>query len=140
MKEAVAKQILAQTKRDYAKIADEFHQTRKSDWKEFHIFLNYIKDGDFIADLGCGNGRFYDFIKKYRKISYIGIDNNEKLLKHAQSERKVQFIHGDLLSLPLDNEITDVAVAIASLHHIPSNKFREQAIKEVYRILKKNGF
>lgn len=140
MKEAVAKQILEKIRRDYSEIADDFHQTRKSDWKEFHIFLNYIKDGNFIADLGCGNGRFYDFIKKYNKISYIGIDNNKKLLKHAETQQKAKFIHGDLLSLPLDNEIADLAVAIASLHHIPSQKFRKQAVKEIYRILKKDGF
>ncbi len=138
MRDKTAEQLLKKIKRDYGKIAEEFNQTRQSDWKEFKSFLKYIKDNDFIADLGCGNGRFYDFIKRHRKIKYIGIDNSKKLLEHARA-KKAKFIHGDLLNLPLEDRDVDIAVAIASLHHIPSKGLRKRVTQEMCRILKKEG-
>ncbi|MDA1060589.1 MAG: class I SAM-dependent methyltransferase [bacterium] len=138
MRDKTAKKLLKKIKKDYNTISEEFNQSRQSDWKEFKSFLKYIKDEDFIADLGCGNGRFYDFIKEHRKIKYIGIDNSKRLLEHARA-KKTKFIHGDLLNLPLDDHDVDVAIAIASLHHIPSKELRKKAIQEMCRILKKKG-
>lgn len=141
MNEKTAQKILEKVTQDFDTISNDFDKTRKSDWEEFHQFLNYIKDSDFLVDLGCGNGRFYNFIKKYRKIKYLGIDNSEKLLNHAQKQFKdAKFLKANILELPLENGKTDIAAAIATLHHIPSKKFRKQTITEISRILKKNGY
>ncbi len=128
---------------DYNNISENFHQTRKYPWEEFNKFLKYIKDEDILTDLGCGNGRFYDFIKQHKKINYIGIDNNKKLLKKAKlntsKKTSAKFIYGDLLKIPLKETSIDTAVSIASLHHIPSKKLKEKSIKEIKRILKDDG-
>lgn len=146
MKGKTAQKILTKVKKDYEDISEDFNITRKSDWKEFHLFLDYIKDGSYLADLGCGNGRFYSFIHKHRKIKYVGVDNSPKLLKYAEEQLKntksltePKFLLGDLLNVPLKAAEIDVTVSIASLHHIPSREFRQEAIKEMFRILKKNG-
>lgn len=140
MQAKTAQKILKKVRRDYEEISDDFNQTRKSDWKEFNLFLDYIKNRDHLADLGCGNGRFYNFLKKHRKINYIGIDNSKALLKHARKELKeVKFVEGSLLELPLKNNSIDVAVAIASLHHIPSKKLRKKTLEEIFRVIKLNG-
>lgn len=143
MNQKTAKKLLQKVVEDYNKISEDFDKTRKSDWKEFELFLDYIKNGQFVADLGCGNGRFYKFISKHREIKYLGIDNNEKLLEKARKDfkkdEKEEFVKGDLISLPLDNEMVDIAVSIASLHHIPSTDFRNKSIQEIHRILKKEG-
>lgn len=140
MQAKTAQKILEKVHKDYEEISDDFNITRKSDWKEFNLFLDYIKNGDHLTDLGCGNGRFYNFIKKHRKINYIGIDNSKALLDHARKEfKEVKFIEENLLNLSLKNNTIDVAAVIASLHHIPSKKLRTKAVQEIYRILKKNG-
>lgn len=140
MRDKTAKKLLLKVTTDYNQISTEFHITRKHDWKEFEMFLPYIENNQKIADLGCGNGRFYKFISEKRDVNYLGIDNSKKLLEKAQeSFPKAKFVKGDLLKLPLKEKKIDVAVAIASIHHIPSKKLRQKAIQEMNRILKENG-
>lgn len=139
MREKTAISLLKKVKKDYAKIAEEFDQTRKTKWEEFDNFLKYIKDKNTVTDIGCGNGRFYEFLKQHKKTKYIGIDNNKKLLEKAKKEKNAKFIKGDLLKIPLKKESVNVVLEIASLHHIPSKELREKAVKEVNRVLKKNG-
>lgn len=140
MKEKTAKELQNKVIKDYDLIADDFHKTRKFDWKEFKLFLNFIKDRQRLVDLGCGNGRFYNFLRKHRSIRYVGVDNNEKLLEKAgEAFNKKIFLRGDMTKIPLENDKFDVACVIASFHHIPSNSLRKTALEEIRRILKPNG-
>lgn len=146
MDEKTVKTLLKKVVDDYDNIANEFDTTRKREWKEFEEFLPYIKDGQSIADIGCGNGRFYAFLKKSqthhginKKINYTGVDNSKKLLEIAKKEHKTNFIYGDLLKIPLEDKTQDIVVSIAALHHIPTEKLRKKAISNLHKILKKDG-
>lgn len=140
MNEKTTKFLLEKVKKDYSNISDDFNKTRKHSWKEFEGFLKYIKNDQKIVDLGCGNGRFYEFIKKHKKIQYTGIDNNSPLLTKAKKTySEASFIKGDLLKIPIQNGKIDTVISIASFHHIPSIKLKEKAINEIYRILKNKG-
>lgn len=140
MDSKTSQKILKKVVEDYNNIAESFNKSRKSDWSEFEIFLPYTKDNQTLCDLGCGNGRFFSFLKKHKKVQYTGIDKCEKLLFEAKKEHPDgKFINADILSIPLPENSTDIASAIASIHHIPSKKLREQAIKEIHRIIKKDG-
>lgn len=146
MNKKTANKILSKVKQDYEKISDEFDLSRKYNWKEFDDFIKYINNGNKLIDLGCGNGRFWGYLrnvgnnKGVKDIQYVGVDNNEKLIKKAcENYPEAKFIVGDMLDLPMKDNSIDSIVAIASLHHIPSNDLRKQAIKEMHRILKKNG-
>lgn len=145
MRNEDAQKLLQKVKRDYAKIAEEFNQTRKTDWKEFTDFLPYVKDGDTVFDIGCGNGRLYDFLSKNYKIKYTGIDNNKKLLQFAEKQHQehgvkvCKFKEGDLLKIPAKSEAADVVLTIAALHHIPSKALRKKAVEELHKITKKGG-
>ncbi len=140
MKEKIAKELLKKVKKDYSSISEDFDKTRRHEWKEFEIFLKYIKTGQHLVDLGCGNGRFHEFINKHKKVRYTGIDNNSLLLNKANKAfPKTSFIKGDLLKIPIQNAKIDTVVSIAAFHHIPSIKLKEKAINEIARILKKGG-
>jgi alkylated DNA repair protein alkB family protein 8 len=123
----------------YDSIAEDFSKTRNTEWKEFEKFLKYIKNNDILADIGCGNGRFFKFISKHKKVSYTGVDFSRKLLKEAKHLNKAKFIYGNILKIPLKNNSQNVAACIAVLHHIPTAKLQEKAVKELKRILKKKG-
>ncbi|HPU95095.1 MAG TPA: class I SAM-dependent methyltransferase [Candidatus Gracilibacteria bacterium] len=139
MKEKTKKEILISVKKTYNSIAEDFSETRKMHWHEFEDFLKYIKNNDTIVDLGCGNGRLYSFIKGKRKVKYIGIDNSKKLITEAKKLTKGKFIEGDLLKIPAKTASTKVVACIAAFHHLPSKELREKSLKEMHRILEKNG-
>ena len=140
MREHTAKEILRNVKKTYNLIAEDFSRTRKSDWKEFEEILPYIKKNDNLADIGCGNGRFFAFISRKHDTQYIGIDNSPPLLEEARrAHKKAKFKKGDFLDIPLEDNSQDATVCIASLHHIPSKTLRKKAIKELARITKPKG-
>ena len=90
-------------------------------------------------DLGCGNGRFYEFFKD-KNIEYIGVDNSEKLIGLANKKYPgIKFQTADALNLPFPNDYFDKIYSIAVLHHIPSKEIRLQFLKEAKRVLKKGG-
>ena len=141
MKKKYAENLLKKTKQDYNKIAQEFSATRGQIWPEVEFLFNdYIIPGDKVLDLGCGNGRFLQFLAD-KDIDYIGVDFSEKLIKIAkQNYPKVKFQVADALNLPFPNNYFDKVYSIAVLHHIPSEEFRIQFLEEVRRILKPDGF
>lgn len=140
MRQKTAQKLRKKVVEDYDNIAKEFDITRKTEWTSFPIVLPYIKDGGYIVDLGCGNGRVLKFLEKHKKFKYLGIDNSKNLLKLAEkNHKKRKFLQADMLKLPIKSKSADTALAIASLHHIPSKKLREKAVQEANRILKNNG-
>ncbi len=138
------KDVLNKVKCDYTAIAKEFDATRNKPWPEFTHFLKYMKksrSGDRInlLDIGCGNGRLYDFLKN-EPINYIGIDNNKKFLKIATNRYpKTKFKYADVTKLPFSAKSFDSIWCIAVLHHLPTKTLRLSACEEMKRTLKKSG-
>lgn len=141
MKKKYAEDLLEKTKQDYNEIAQEFSATRWQIWEETKFLFNdYVIPGDKVLDLGCGNGRFFEFLKD-KDINYIGVDFSERLIEIAKKKYpKVKFQVADALNLPFPNNYFDKIYSIAVLHHIPSEQFRMQFLEEARRILKPNGF
>lgn len=140
MKSEIAEKILKETKSNFDKIAEEFSKTRESPWEIMESFLLYIKEGDKILDIGCGNGRLYELVKE-KSVDYVGIDNSEKMIEIAKKKfPEARFLIADALNLPFKNEEFDAAFMIAVFPHIPSEKLQIQALSEVNRVLKKNGY
>lgn len=140
MKSTTARNLLNKVREDYNQIAEEFSATRVYPWKDFEVLLKYIKAGDNLLDIGCGNGRLNESLKD-KKIFYNGIDNSTNLVVKAQRKYPEQFFQvGDMLKLPFVNQEFDVALAIAVFHHIPSFALRKEALLEAKRVLKPGGY
>jgi len=143
MKEKTAKDLLKKVKKDYSSIADEFSNTRNHSWPEFELTKPYLKGK--IVDLGCGNGRLYEYLKeksinKEEKIDYIGIDNNENFLNIAKKKYKnAKFLYGDLLSIPINENSANTIISIAAFHHIPSKVLRKKSVQEIRSKLCSDG-
>lgn len=127
----------------YDWIAHHFSETRKQPWaKEFELYQHLIEPGMQIADLGCGNGRLFGSALKNLDITYTGIDISEDLLRIAREqnpEANAQFIAGSLTDVPILSDSIDVALAVASFHHLGNVADRRKSLAEVMRILKPGG-
>lgn len=150
MNDQTAKIIIAKSKAGYDKIAAKFSQTRRYFWPPLSFVKNYIQENDKLLDIGCGNGRFLNFIQEEKiKADYVGIDNSAELIKIAKEKYpstplgaspSPNFLVADATErLPFNNESFDTVVSFAVLQHIPSKKLHLYFMKEANRVLKKNG-
>lgn len=95
-----------------------------------------------IADLGCGDGPILDglFRKGYlgNLEKVIAVDISKERVDNARkiSDKILCFV-GDVSNLAMiDTQSIDFAISSQVIEHVPND---EQFIKEVYRILSKNG-
>jgi len=123
-------------------IADSWKEYRA---KELPIVAEFLDDKKGkVIDLGCGAGR--NMIKN-NKIEYYGVDFSKKQLKHAQNFIQKQKINAKLFKSKVSkldrknfsDEMFDSGLFIATLHCLETLEEREDALKEFYRILKKNA-
>lgn len=98
--------------------------------EEFYVFFKTIKDkisGNKMLDVGCRDSYHKKHFKKLG-LSWKGID-----LKPDTQEVDV----GDMNKLPYDNESFDLIFCCHSLEH---NETPIQALREMHRVLKPNGW
>lgn len=135
-----AQKIIDANKDIYNRIAEKYASVRDEPWEEMDfLFGKFLKSGDKVLDLGCGNGRFYDsFIKN--GVFYTGVDNSENLIEIAKKKHSEgEFTLASALNLPFNDEEFNAVYGIAILHHIPSESMRRMFMEEAKRVLKKGG-
>jgi len=125
-------------------IAKSFDITRHKPWKQCIDFIQTLSKTDTVADIGCGNGRhLIPCAQNCKKI--IGIDISNELLRIVKKKlikenlKNTLLTHSNIVHLPLKDESIDAVLYIATLHNIRCNENRIQSLKEINRILKKNG-
>lgn len=132
-----AKNIIRETIEDYNSISEKYSSVRSKPWKEMEFLFKDIEEGDNVLDLGCGNGRFYEWLKK---SNYIGVDPSLELIKICKNNYpEANFIVALGNELPFEDNLFDKIFSIAVLHHIPSDKLRKEFLLEAKRVLKDNG-
>jgi ubiquinone/menaquinone biosynthesis C-methylase UbiE len=139
MRKTQADKLLRKVKKDYNQISGEFSDTRSNPWYEFEIYKEMTDEGDRVLDLGCGNGRLFTSLRE-RDVKYVGVDVSEGLLREAaKKHKKAKFKVGSFNKIPYKRPYFDKVFCVASFHHIPSKEYRIKALKEIKRVLKKDG-
>ncbi len=94
-----------------------------------------------IADLGAGEGSISQLLSQRAKL-VIAVDHSERMVEYGRQLARdhgianIDYRHGDLEDLPIDDAAVDIAFFSQSLHHAPHP---ERAIQEASRILKPGG-
>jgi len=141
MREETAAELLKKVREDYDAIAADFSATRTAVWPEMERVHEFIRPGDRVLDVGCGNGRAYQLFSG-KAIEYVGLDVSAGLIAQARSLRRdllADFRVGSALKLPFEAGEFDSVLAVAMLQHVPSEKLRLQALGEMRRVLKPGG-
>jgi ubiquinone/menaquinone biosynthesis C-methylase UbiE len=99
-----------------------------------NLIEEFISKEDIVLDLGCGSGR--NFIPRGK---WYGIDFSKEMLEFAKTKNYVELKKANLWESEFNNEMFDKILCIASLHCIPNSNNRMKILKEIYRLLKKDG-
>lgn len=126
------------TRNDYDEIAEEFSATRKTMWPELADLDKYVKEGDSVLDIGCGNGKLFGFLaEKKKSFSYTGLDVSEKLLDYARNnylEAELpsrEFRVFDGINIPYQANSFDTVYCLATLPHLPGKEMQIKFLENI---------
>ncbi len=138
MKKKEAKFLMERLREDYNSLAPSFSRTRDSLWPELKFLFDRARSGEKVLDLGCGNGRFSQYLEE---SDYVGVDFSDKMIEEAKARfPKEKFLVADALSLPFSENSFHKVYSIALIHHVPCDDYRLQVFKEIKRVLKPGGY
>jgi tRNA (uracil-5-)-methyltransferase TRM9 len=146
MKPAIAKKLIEINNEFYRTVAPEFSGSRNYPWDGWKFLISRFQHLNFqpgsVLDLGCGNGRFSKVCYvNFPKSAYLGIDNNEQLLKiAAKAYPKAKFKQADIFKNWQTTRNFDLIVAFGVMHHLPGEKLREQFLEQISRHLSDDGY
>ena len=129
-------------RRTYDRIAAHFATTREYPWPEVESFLA-DRTGTVGLDVGCGNARHSEVLSEH-VARVVGLDVSRGVLGTARSRATgrgfdVELVQGDAARLPIATGAVDLAVSIATVHHLPTRDGRRASLAELARVLSPEG-
>jgi ubiquinone/menaquinone biosynthesis C-methylase UbiE len=142
----------------YDAIATQWHHTRGKRgvlWPGATQFLQQLPRGSVVADIGCGDGKYFPAI--WEAGSYvIGTDISLPLLRtcnlgtetaetrlvssdRQQLRSRPAVAVADCMNLPLRDNSVDAAICIAVMHHLSTLERRIRCLEELKRIVQPGG-
>ncbi|MFB6308137.1 MAG: class I SAM-dependent methyltransferase [Haloarculaceae archaeon] len=132
----------ADVRRTYERIGEHFSQTREYPWPEVEAFVEGSRP-TVALDLGCGNGRHAALLAGHAE-TVLAFDASRTLLlearqRTADTSGSVALLQGDAAGLPIRPGTVDLAVYVATLHHLPTADARRRSLDELARVLAPDG-
>jgi ubiquinone/menaquinone biosynthesis C-methylase UbiE len=129
----------------YDLLAWTFLRGRESAFRQRIIDLARLRPGSAVLDVGCGTGTLAILAKKHTgpTAAVHGIDASPEMIARARRKAKsagvdVAFENAVVEALPFPDGTFDVVLSTLMLHHLPRG-LREQAAREIRRVLKRGG-
>lgn len=96
-----------------------------------------------LIDVACGNGRFLEkVLGVWPKLNVTGLDLSPAYTAAARKRlaawRNAEIVQDAAEAMPVESASQDIAVSIFLFHELPP-KVREQALREIHRVLKPGG-
>lgn len=103
-------------------------------------------DAETLLDVGCGAGNYtLMMLSKLSNLNCTLVDLSKPMLDKAYervsrvTEKKAEIIQGDIRDIPLTNNLFDIILAGAVLHHLRDDADWEWTFKKLFDILKPGG-
>ena len=106
-------------------------------WRKKAIKRLGIDKGDRVLDLACGTGDMILNIQKAQPdAEVIGGDFSIQMLIHGKKKVNVPLVAADACALPFESEQFDKITMVFGFRNVVD---KPQALREMYRVLKKGG-
>jgi SAM-dependent methyltransferase len=93
-----------------------------------------------ILDAGCGTGGNLAWLERYRGDGRIcGIDLAQTALRFCHERKRECLAQASATDLPFADEVFDLVTSFDVLVQIPGERADEQAMREMYRVLRAGG-
>jgi ubiquinone/menaquinone biosynthesis C-methylase UbiE len=118
--------------------------TRRQALPQLHeIFAGRDQRRLRLLDIGCGTGRFIDFVKQaWPRLPALGLDMSEAYIRHAkrhlQRWSRINLVVANAESIPVPDDSQDAVTSIFIFHELPP-KVRRTVFGECARVLKPGG-
>lgn len=106
------------------------------------IVYDYLRNCHHVLDVGTGTGRFAIYLAE-RGVNVVALDSSKEMLEIAKQKarqegckNRIQFVLGDVESLPFKGESFDGVCSIIVLIHFVC---RDYAVCELSRVMKSGG-
>ena len=144
MKQEVIEKLRNLNQQFYDTIAESFAESRQSPMEGFYDMLNHLpKPKVSLLDVGCGNGRYGQFMQKHDVLSrYAAVDFSVELLNFARElVPDGEFFQRDMTQPDFLDGLGqyDVVACIAAMHHLPGRSNRVQLLKALKGRMGENG-
>jgi tRNA (uracil-5-)-methyltransferase TRM9 len=116
----------------YSSIAKHFDETRYSLWRGVKKYLDTLKPGSLVLDVGCGNGKYLSVRKDCLMYGCDACPELVEIAKDKHPETEVIVANG--MDLPYDTKFFDAVYSVAVLHHISTIEGRRKFIQEMVRV------
>jgi ubiquinone/menaquinone biosynthesis C-methylase UbiE len=96
-----------------------------------------------LLDVGCGTGRFLDFVKQaWPRLPVVGIDLSEAYVGEARRHLRrwcwIRLLVANAEAIPVADASQDAVTSVFVLHELPP-KVRRSVLRELARVLKPGG-
>lgn len=98
--------------------------------KLIEVMFSYLKAGDVVYDIGCGNKPFETIVKDLG-CRYVGVD-----IENGFYNKDVIDIIGSAYDVPVEDKNADAILSIQVIEHLEDPR---RAFHEAHRILKDDG-
>lgn len=131
-----------QSKEIYDKMALEYDSSKEGNYTRTHkaeLIKNvFVKDGDAILDVACGNGFLLAELSKKAKVNAYGIDISPNMIAVAKKRYpNCTFVSQPSYPLDFENKSQDVITVSCAFHHFDNP---QGFADECMRVLKDDGW
>lgn len=109
-------------------------------WHRYLYTTRFVKD-KVVLDIACGEGYGSFLFSTSNAKKVIGVDIDEEAVRNAKNSYKnsdLEFVNGDVTSIPIESNKIDVIVSFETIEHINEHQ-QKLFLLEIARVLKPDG-
>ena len=109
-------------------------------WHRYLYTTRFVKD-KVVLDIACGEGYGSFLFSTSNAKKVIGVDIDEEVVRNAKNSYKnsdLEFVNGDVTSIPIESNKIDVIVSFETIEHINEHQ-QKLFLLEIARVLKPDG-